>query len=157
MRVLVVDDEGPARRRLVRMLATLTDVEVVGEAEDGVAAQQRIATLAPELVLLDIHMPGLDGLTLAESTPMPAIVFVTAHAEHAVRAFELAAVDYLLKPFTRPRFLACLERLRARLPDEARRSLEVALQALQPAPDHWVIVSRGASRPAASTRVGWSL
>jgi two-component system LytT family response regulator len=114
LRVLVVDDEAPARRRLARMLAAIDGVEVVGEAEDGVVARERIAILAPDLVLLDIHMPGLDGLTLAESAPLPAIVFVTAHAEHAVRAFELAAVDYLLKPVTADRLAVAVDRARGR-------------------------------------------
>jgi len=114
MRVLVVDDEAPARRRLVRMLAAIPEVEVVGEAEDGIAAREAIARLRPELVLLDIQMPGLDGLTLAADHELPAIVFVTAHAEHAVRAFELAAIDYLLKPVQAERLGQAIERARTR-------------------------------------------
>jgi DNA-binding LytR/AlgR family response regulator len=148
MRVLVVDDEGPARRRLVRMLAAIADVEVVGEAEDGRVAQEKIATLTPDLVLLDIHMPGLDGLTLAETTPMPALVFVTAHAEHAVRAFELAAVDYLLKPVTTERLGLAIDR--ARLRGNAPRE---AIAAVLPAARDAAIAPRIAAKDGTSTRL----
>jgi two-component system LytT family response regulator len=148
MRVLVVDDEGPARRRLARMLAALAGVEVVGEAEDGLAARECIAALAPDLVLLDIHMPGLDGLTLAETTPMPAIVFVTAHAEHAVRAFELAAVDYLLKPVTAERLALAVDRARARLGTDRD-----AIAHVLPAARDATIAPRLAAKDGASTRL----
>lgn len=115
MRVLVVDDEEPARRRLVRMLERLGGVEVVGEAGDGQEALALVRAQAPELVLLDIDMPEMDGLELAELPGMPLVVFTTAHAEHAVRAFEVAAVDYLLKPIARERLAAAIERARARV------------------------------------------
>lgn len=114
MRVLVVDDEAPARRRLVRMLAELEDITIVGEAADGIEARALIEAHAPELVLLDIQMPELDGLALARDPGMPAVVFTTAHAEHAVAAFELAAVDYLLKPIERDRLRRAIERARER-------------------------------------------
>jgi DNA-binding LytR/AlgR family response regulator len=119
MRVLVVDDEAPARRRVRRLLQDVAGVEVVGEAEDGHQARELVESLRPDLVLLDIHMPEVDGLTLAATTAMPAVVFTTAHAEHAVRAFELAAVDYLLKPIDGVRLREAVERARARqaLPD----------------------------------------
>jgi DNA-binding LytR/AlgR family response regulator len=117
--VLVVDDEAPARRRLRRLLQDVAGVEVVGEAEDGHQARALVERLRPDLVLLDIHMPEIDGLTLAATTAMPAVVFTTAHAEHAVRAFELAAVDYLLKPIDGARLRQAVERARTRqaLPD----------------------------------------
>jgi DNA-binding LytR/AlgR family response regulator len=112
VKVLVVDDEAPARRRLLRMLAGIDDVVVVGEAADGIEARAQIDAHAPDLVLLDIHMPELDGLALARDPGMPAVVFTTAHADHAVVAFELAAVDYLLKPIERERLERAIDRAR---------------------------------------------
>ncbi|MDC0721752.1 LytTR family DNA-binding domain-containing protein [Nannocystis sp. bb15-2] len=111
----MVDDEAPARRRLVRMLERIAGVEVVGEAEDGLAAVRLIGELRPDVVLLDIHMPELDGIELAETTAdMPAIVFVTAHPDYAVRAFAVAAQDYLLKPVQQERLEQALARVEAR-------------------------------------------
>ena len=115
MRVLVVDDEPLARARVIRLLADVEDVEVVGEAGDGVEAQERIETLAPDLVLLDIDMPELDGMSLAERGDLPPVIFTTAYAEHAVRAFGVDAVDYLLKPIAKERLTEALDRVR-RLP-----------------------------------------
>jgi len=114
MRVLVVDDERPARHRLAQMLAAEPDVEVVGEAEDGEQALERIAELRPDVVLLDIQMPGCSGLEVAASlsAARPQIVFCTAFDEHAVDAFELHAVDYLLKPVNRARLARAIERVR---------------------------------------------
>lgn len=115
MRVLVVDDEEPARRRLVRMLERLGGIEVVGEAGDGEQALALVRERAPELLLLDIDMPEMDGLELAELPGVPLVIFTTAHAEHAVRAFEVAAVDYLLKPIARERLAEAIERAKARV------------------------------------------
>jgi DNA-binding LytR/AlgR family response regulator len=101
MKVLVVDDEPLARRRLLRKLKLIPGVEAVGEAADGIEAAEKIRSLAPEVVLLDIHMPGAggDGMTLAHALPgRPAVIFTTAHSEHALEAFAASAVDYLLKP-----------------------------------------------------------
>ncbi len=123
MRVLVVDDEPIARRRLVRMLQRLPNVEVAGQASDGVEALGRIDELRPDLVLLDIRMPGLDGIAVASSSQsLPPIVFTTAYSEYAVDAFDIAAVDYLLKPIKRERLEAALERARSRTaaPDGAQ-------------------------------------
>ncbi|MFZ6183610.1 LytR/AlgR family response regulator transcription factor [Nannocystis pusilla] len=115
MKVLVVDDEAPARRRLVRMLERIADVEVVGEADDGSSALRQIAALRPDVVLLDIHMPELDGMELAETTAeLPALVFVTAHPDYAVRAFAVAAHDYLLKPVQQARLEQALARVATR-------------------------------------------
>lgn len=116
LRVLIADDEAPARRKLARFLSEHTDVELVGEASNGVDAVDLIAMTQPQIVFLDIHMPDLDGLGVAESllqheTP-PAIVFVTAHDQYAVRAFEVSALDYLLKPYDRARFEESLLRAR---------------------------------------------
>lgn len=115
MRVLVVDDEAPARRRLCRMLAELGDVEVVGEAADGIEARAKIDALAPDAVLLDVQMPEQDGLALARGGAMPKLIFTTAHAQHAIEAFELAAVDYLLKPIERDRLRRAIDRVREHL------------------------------------------
>ena len=113
MRVLVVDDEPPARRRLVRMLAEIDGVEVAGEAGDGLEALETIDRDRPDVVLLDIRMPGLDGLSLAASgRDLPPIIFTTAYDEHAVEAFEVEAVDYLLKPVKAERLERALARVR---------------------------------------------
>lgn len=115
MRVLIVDDEPPARRRLRRMLERMPGVEVCGEAGDGVEALERIAERAPDLVLLDVRMPGLDGIELARrGESLLPIVFTTAYDEYALRAFEVAAVDYLLKPIRAERLRGALERARER-------------------------------------------
>ncbi len=110
---LLVDDEAPARARLKQLLSERADVTVVGEADDGVQAIERIQTLAPDVVFLDIQMPGCSGLDVAASLgqPRPAVIFCTAFDQHAVDAFELHAVDYLLKPVTRARLDAALARI----------------------------------------------
>ena len=117
MRVLIVDDEAPARDKLRRWLGEQPDIEIAGESADGLAAAQAIETLAPDVVFLDIQMPGLSGLEIAaqlEPDRAPLIVFVTAFDEHAVRAFDLNAIDYLLKPYDKDRLHKTLTRLRAR-------------------------------------------
>lgn len=105
IRTLLVDDEQPARDRLRQLLAAHDDVEIAGEAEDGVQALERVADVTPDLLLLDIQMPGCSGLEVAASLPRPrpAIVFCTAYEQYAVDAFELNAIDYLLKPVNRAR------------------------------------------------------
>ncbi|MGE3404897.1 MAG: LytR/AlgR family response regulator transcription factor, partial [Vicinamibacterales bacterium] len=114
IRTLLIDDEEPARVRLRQLLAAHADVEVVGEAADGIDAAEKIAELAPDLVLLDIQMPGASGLDVAASMgqPRPAVIFCTAFDQYAVDAFELSAIDYLLKPVNRARLAAALERVR---------------------------------------------
>ena len=118
MRVLVVDDEAPARDKLRRWLSNHADLEIAGESTDGLAAAAAIETLQPDVVFLDIQMPGLSGLEVAaqlESDTAPLLVFVTAFDEHAIRAFDLNAVDYLLKPYDRDRLEKSLHRVRERL------------------------------------------
>jgi DNA-binding LytR/AlgR family response regulator len=114
MRALVVDDEPIARRRLIRMLGRIGGVTVAGEAEDGEEALQKIEELAPDVVLLDIRMPGMSGLALARTSRLPPLIFTTAHQEHAVEAFEAAAVDYLLKPVQQSRLAEAIARVRTR-------------------------------------------
>ena len=115
IRTLVIDDEQPARERLKQLLSAHPDIEVVGEADDGVQAAEQIAALSPDLVLLDIQMPGASGLDVAASLgkPRPAVIFCTAFDQYAVDAFELSALDYLLKPVNRARLAAALDRVRA--------------------------------------------
>lgn len=117
MRALVVDDEAPARSRMRRLLADHGGVEVVGEAHDGASALTAIFTHKPDVVLLDIRMPGLDGITLAQTCrDLPPIIFCTGYDEHAVKAFEVNAVDYLLKPVRPERLAAALARVRVPVP-----------------------------------------
>ena len=118
LRVLVVDDEPLVREGIRVFLEREADVRVLGEARNGEEAVERIRELRPDLVLLDVQMPGMDGLAVVaalEPEERPAIVFVTAHSEYAIRAFDLHAVDYLLKPFDAERFATALRRARARM------------------------------------------
>jgi two-component system LytT family response regulator len=115
IRVLIVDDEAPARARLRQMLASHADVEVAGEAEAGAQAMELAVELKPDVILLDIQMPGCSGIDVAGSLkqPRPHILFCTAFDQHAVDAFELHAVDYLLKPIGRARLAQALDRVRS--------------------------------------------
>jgi len=116
MRILIVDDEAPARERLKRYLATLEGVKVIGEARDGLQAVEMIEGRSPDLVLLDIQMPGLDGFGVVEALQEPpSIIFVTAYDQYAIRAFEVHALDYLLKPFTRERLAKAIRRAQGAL------------------------------------------
>jgi len=123
LRVLLADDEAPARRKLARFLQEHSDVEIVGQAANGIDAVDLIAMTSPDVVFLDIHMPDLDGLGVAEAMlgreRPPRIVFITAHDRYAVKAFEVSALDYLLKPYDRERFERALERTRAALEGES--------------------------------------
>lgn len=117
VRVLVVDDEPHARSIVRRMLGNEAGYEVVGEAASGDEAVRLIEMLAPELVILDVQMPGLSGLEVIAKIgvrDMPHVIFVTAFDHYALRAFDVHAVDYLLKPFSRLRFRRALERARER-------------------------------------------
>ena len=153
MNLLLVDDEAPALAKLRRFLADEADVRVAGEAADGAAALAFVEARpeAVDAVLLDIQMPGRSGLEIAAALPAHVLVaFATAYDEYAVQAFDLNAVDYLLKPYTRERLAACVARLRARLapPERARerQRLTTALHALQPVADHWLVADRGEMR-----------
>jgi two-component system, LytTR family, response regulator len=115
IRVLVVDDEAPARAALRRMLSDDAEVEVVGCCSDGKEALAAIRTSPPEVVFLDVRMPGLDGFQVMQAAGPrpPRVVFVTAHAGHALEAFDVEAVDYVLKPFDDDRFARALARAKA--------------------------------------------
>ncbi|HEX6085008.1 MAG TPA: response regulator, partial [Thermoanaerobaculia bacterium] len=120
IRVLIVDDEPIARRGIRHHLRGEAGLEVIGECGDGAAAIDAIAELAPDLVFLDIQMPEVGGFDVVEAigvARMPAVVFVTAYDEHALRAFDVHAVDYVLKPIDRHRFRTAVERARRRLAD----------------------------------------
>jgi two-component system LytT family response regulator len=126
-RVLIADDEAPARRKLRTHLARAQGVEVAGEAADGLATVEAIRTLRPDLVFLDIQMPGLTGFEVVEAIgceSMPAVVFVTAYDEFALEAFDVQAVDYLLKPFSEERFQRALDRARKRIAEASAGSAE---------------------------------
>lgn len=116
MRCMIIDDEFSARSRLKRMLATCSDVEVIGEAEDGVEGLERMCELKPDLIFLDIEMPRLNGFQMLRAFPpketLPLIVFVTGYDEHALAAFEADALAYLLKPVEDPRLNSVLSRAR---------------------------------------------
>jgi two-component system, LytTR family, response regulator len=130
VRALVVDDEAVARRRLRRLLAAEPGLEVVGECADGAGAVRAIANDRPDLVFLDVQMPELDGFEVVMSIAAPerlGIVFVTAFDRYALRAFEVHAIDYLLKPFSRERLRTALVRARDRL---ARRGRDSRVDAL---------------------------
>jgi len=145
MRVLIVDDEVPARDKLRRWLSTHADIEIAGEAADGLAAAAAIENLHPDAVFLDIQMPGLSGLEVAaqlESDTAPLLVFVTAFDEHAIRAFDLNAVDYLLKPYDRDRLEKSLGRLRARH-DMPRAPAAVRTARAQTGSSERLLVPRG--------------
>lgn len=116
IRTLLVDDEEPALVRMRQLLGAFDDVEIVGEARDGLSAIESVETLRPDLVLLDVQMPGCTGIEVAASLgePRPRIVFCTAYDEYAVDAFELHAVDYLLKPVNRSRLRSAVDRVRRR-------------------------------------------
>jgi two-component system, LytTR family, response regulator len=131
IRILVVDDEEIARLRLRQLLRAIPDAEIAGEAADGEEAMRQAAALRPDVLLLDIQMPGATGLDVAAClpAPRPAIVFCTAFDQHAIEAFELEALDYLLKPVTRARLARALDRVRRASAVEADGRLDRMLQA----------------------------
>jgi len=116
-RVLIVDDEAPARRKILRLLREESSVEIAGEADSGETAVAAIKKQHPDLVFLDVQMPGMDGFSVIQSLQaakiaMPRVVFITAHDRFALRAFEVHAFDYLLKPVSEARFREALARAR---------------------------------------------
>lgn len=146
LRLLVVDDEPPARARLLRLLQALGGVQVVGQAADGLEALSQVEALRPDLLLLDVQMPQIGGLDVAASLPDggPAVVFVTAHDTYALQAFEAAAVDYLLKPVDPARLARAIERVRLRRPGPQR-----------PPADRLLVAERGQLHVVARDEVLW--
>jgi two-component system response regulator AlgR len=123
MRVLIVDDEPLARARLAVLLGDCVDVEIVGSVADGESALAAIGEQQPDILLLDINMPGLNGTALAKrlvGRARPQVIFCTAYEAHALQAFELGAVDYLLKPVRLERLRDALQRAERRLADQGR-------------------------------------
>jgi len=151
LKILVVDDEAPARRRLVDLLARVDGVGEVLEAGDGATAVRMIADQRPDAVFLDMQMPGPSGLDVVATVGagrMPVTVFVTAHDQYAVRAFEASALDYLLKPFSDERFEAAMRRVLARL-EEHRPAEE------PPRWDRLVVKTTGATHIVKTTDIDW--
>ncbi len=137
IRALVVDDEPPARHGLARMLGVHRDITVVGESRNGTEAVRAIRSTRPDLVFLDVEMPGLDGFGVLRALapdPLPLVVFVTAFDDYAVRAFEVHAIDYLIKPFSNRRFADTLARVRHHLQHAAAADAARRLSALLTAP-----------------------
>ena len=124
MRALIVDDEPLARRGVALRLRRFTDIEIVGECGDGLSAVEKILDLSPDVVFLDVQMPGMDGFEVLRALPeenLPSVIFLTAYEQHALRAFEVHALDYLLKPVDDQRFSAAVDRAR-KLADSASKT-----------------------------------
>ena len=151
MRVLIVDDERPARDKLRRMLSAEPDISAIEEARDGVEALELLPSFVPDLLLLDIQMPEITGLDVAASLPAPAplVVFVTAFDEYAIRAFDANAIDYLLKPYDQPRLQRALQRARERL--AAQRPAASVL----PDVTQLLIPERGSTRIVKVEQIQW--
>src|SRR4029453_9586958 len=133
IRGLIVDDEPLARERMRTLLGAESGVDVVGEARDGVEAVEAILSQSPDLVFLDVHMPKLDGFEVIQTVGldrMPPVVFVPAYDQHALRAFEVQALDYLLKPFDGDRFQSALKRVRRQIDSRETGDLGQRLLAL---------------------------
>src|SRR5687768_10814076 len=153
IRTLVVDDEPLARERLTSLLGLETDIEVIGQCRDGEDAARAITEHTPDLVFLDVQMPGLNGFEVIEAVgteKMPLVIFVTAYDQHALKAFQVRALDYLLKPFDRERFQEALQRARTQIQraetgDLGRRLLALVkdLRRDQPKTDRLVVKSGG--------------
>lgn len=153
IRAMVVDDEAMARERVIGMLRQESDIELIGECSDGQQAVQAIAAQQPDLVFLDVQMPAVDGFGVIQQVgpeKMPAVVFVSAYDEYALKAFEVHAMDYLLKPFSRERFQQTLQHARTHV--ERRRAgdlgkrLMALVQDVKPEPqrlDRLVVKSGG--------------
>jgi two-component system LytT family response regulator len=162
MHILIVDDEKPARDKLRRLLARESGITGITEAVDGIEALERIEAFKPDALFLDIAMPELTGIELAASLPepLPAIVFVTAYDEYAIRAFDAGAIDYLLKPYDVTRLARAVQRLRERLhPPAATASATASAPAVQTLPalplQQLLVSERGAMRVVPVAEVGW--
>jgi two-component system LytT family response regulator len=163
--VLIVDDEAPARQRIADLLRKDTQVAAILEAGDGISAVTVIQSQRPALVFLDVQMPELDGLGVIDAVgagQMPLTIFVTAYDQHAIRAFEANALDYLLKPFSDERFEAALSRAKLRLRERNTSEfglrmitmLSAAPQAQRPW-DRLVVKSGGSTRLIRVAEIDW--
>jgi two-component system LytT family response regulator len=133
IRTVIVDDEELGRDRIQSLLEMQPDVEIVGVCNDGPSAVETIERTQPDLVFLDVQMPGMDGFEVIENlepTRLPAVVFVTAHDGHAIRAFEIHALDFLLKPFDQTRFEKALERARTQVGREKNPAIDSRIVSL---------------------------
>lgn len=157
MRILIVDDERPARDKLRRMLELEPGITAIGEARDGVEALERLPSFAPDVLLLDIQMPEISGLDVAASLPAPAplVVFVTAYDEYALRAFDANAIDYLLKPYDQPRLQRTLRRVRERLGASAPANTPAASPERLPAITQLLVPERGGTRIVKVEQIQW--
>jgi two-component system LytT family response regulator len=156
MRILIVDDERPAREKLRRMLAQETGVSAIDEARDGVEALEKVGSFAPDAIFLDVQMPEVSGLEVAASLPHPAplVVFATAFDEYAVPAFDANAIDYLLKPFDAARLQRAMQRLRERVASRAVQN-ERATGALGLPLQQLLVSERGGTRVVQVTDIQW--
>ncbi len=161
IRVLIVDDEALARDTLRLLLDEHDDVAVVGEAVDGEEAVRAIRDLQPDLVFLDIQMPGKTGLEVVEdigADAMPYVVFATAYDEYALKAFDASAIDYIVKPFSDERFEATLDRVRRLMGQQRSADLEGRLRELMGTsdrPSRFLLKERGAIRFVDAADIQW--
>lgn len=127
MKTLIIDDERLARQEMRSLLQSYTDIDIVGEAVNGKDALEKIEALKPELIFLDIQMPGMNGFELLEELSCPPlVVFVTAYDEHALKAFEVSALDYLLKPVEPQRLASAIEKVRSEIDDTPAPSTKLS-------------------------------
>ena len=155
LRALIVDDEPPARRKLQGFLSQESDFQVIGQAGSGPEAVQAIQRLKPDVLFLDIQMPEMDGFEVLQAleslgSPLPCTVFVTAYDQYALKAFEVCALDYLLKPFDRQRLQSTLERVRSQTGPDSVPTLQTRLDHLlrrleerRTYPSRFLVKSRG--------------
>ncbi len=165
LRVLVVDDEAPARKRLRDLLADDADIGTVDEAENGVAAVAKIEAVHPDIVFLDVQMPEIDGFGVIEAIGadrMPLTIFVTAYDQYALKAFDTDAVDYLLKPFGNKRFELAVARAKSRLRGAGGKGLGpnvLELVSRRDAPGtlwDWIVIKgSGVTKLVMASEVDW--
>lgn len=156
MRILIVDDERPARDKLRRLLAQEAGVTAIEEARDGVEALEKVAAFVPDAIFLDVRMPEVSGLDVAASLPQPAplVVFATAFDEYAVPAFDANAIDYLLKPFDAARLQRAMLRLRERLAARATQAGRPTPATGLP-PQQLLVSERGCTRIVPLADIQW--
>ncbi|MCS6905036.1 MAG: LytTR family DNA-binding domain-containing protein [Bacteroidia bacterium] len=134
LKALVAEDEAPARSKMTRLLSEIEDIELINISSNGNDAYDNILLLKPDVVFLDIEMPGMSGIEIAQNLPpeiKPYIIFTTAYNEHAIKAFEINAIDYLLKPFSLERLKQAVERVKKNFPpskEEVQKKEEVLAQ-----------------------------